>query len=355
MAPGSGTFLISWAQTDLDGLVGTDLADIAAGSTWRWHGRAIRVDDPRDILLLENGDGAADTHRRAADRLRRFLGDPGLFCGHGDARDPGRGLFRYGFEITDGLDTYQVSLVEIENGQRPMLLFVGALPPVNQDLWVVSVSAPQQSRQPAPATGGTICFAPSTKIRTPHGVRLVSELCEGDRICTKDSGDQTIRWIASRRITGGRLAAMPDLRPIRLAADVLGDGEPDQDLILSPDHRVLVRGAVAQALFGTDEVLVAARDLVNDHSIRIDHRCRGIDYVHLMLDAHQIVWANGVEVESFHPAAMNPDNISPAQRQRLWDRFPEARDDAFSYGQFARRTLSRPEAALLSYGVSYGH
>ena len=94
---------------------------------------------------------------------------------------------------------------------------------------------------------------------------------------------------------------MPHLRPIRMRAHVLAEGRPDEDLVVSPDHRVLVKGTVAQALFNTSEVLVAARDLVNDGAIRIDHRCRGVEYIHLMLDQHQIVWANGVEVGKLSP------------------------------------------------------
>ena len=170
-------------------------------------------------------------------------------------------------------------------------------------------------------------------------------------ICTKDNGAQAIRWIGQRQISGGRLVALPQLRPIRLKAHVLADGEPDEDLILSPDHRVLVKGPVAQSLFNSDEVLVAVRDLVNDTTISLDHRCRGVTYVHLMLDHHQIVWANGVEVETFHPAGMDTQDMNPQQRGRLWERFPDIRQDAFSYGEFARRNLSRSEAAILSYGA----
>ena len=351
----SGTFLISWAQSELDGLVGTDPQEINVGSTWRWYGRAIRVDDPRDILVLEGSEGLADTHRRAARKLQRFLGDAGLFFGHGDALDPDQALFQFGFELTDGANTYQVSFVDVEAGQRPMLLFIGAMPSPDSDLWVLSYSVPRQSAQTAQVGGGTICFAPLTKIKTPDGDRLVEDLAEGDRICTKDNGVQTIRWTASRQITGGRLTAMPHLRPIRLKTNALAPGRPDEDLIVSPDHRVLVRGTIAQALFNTDEVLVAARDLVNDRTVRIDHRCREVGYIHLMLDQHQVVWANGVEVESFHPAAMNTDNIDPAQRTGLWERFPDAQKNVFSYGEFARRTLSRSEAALLAYGADASH
>jgi len=166
---------------------------------------------------------------------------------------------------------------------------------------------------------------------------------------------QAIRWIGSRQITGGRLVAMPHLRPIRIAAHVLAPGEPDPDLTLSPDHRVLVKGAVAQALFNTDEVLVAARDLVNDRTIRVDRRCRAVSYIHLMLDRHQIVWANGVEVESFHPAGTAPEQIDPAQRAALIERFPDIADNAHAYGDFARRNLTHSEAAILTYGALGGH
>jgi len=356
MATGNfGTFLISWAQTELDGLVGTDPADIAAGSTWRWTAPAIRVDDPRDILVLEHSEGSAKAHRSAAAKLRRFLGDPNLLLGQADPDDADQPLFRYGFEVTDGVDKFQASFVQIESGQRPMLLFIGVLPPVGQDLWVLSVALPNRENLTTRPTGGTICFATTTRIKTSNGPIPVEDLREGDLICTKDNGVQAIRWVATRLITGGRLMAIPQLRPIKFRADVLEDGEPDKDLIVSPDHRVLLKGPVAQALFNTPEVLVAARDLVNDTSIRVDHRCRQVAYVHLMLDQHQIVWANGVQVESFHPAAMDTKNIDPKQRARLWERFPQARSDAFSYGEFARRNLTRSEAALMSFGVFDGH
>jgi hypothetical protein len=38
--------------------------------------------------------------------------------------------------------------------------------------------------------------------------------------------------------------------------------------MVSPFHRVLIRDSLAELLFGEAEVLVAAKDLVNDHSVR---------------------------------------------------------------------------------------
>jgi Hint domain len=355
MTRAQGTFVISWSQAELDGLVGVFPGDMTVGSTWRWHGRALRVDDRRDVLLLEGAIGVADMHRRAAGQIRRFLGDPNLNFSTDSDVDADEPLFRSGFELTDGRRKYQASLVNLEAGQPPMVLFIGAMPPADQDLWVVSCSIGGDMVRPGTELPGTICFVPGTRLSTPDGSKLVDELAEGDHICTKDGGAQPIRWIGSRQITGGRLVAMPHLRPIRLSAHVLAAGEPDQDLTVSPDHRVLVKGAVAQALFNTDEVLVAARDLVNDRTIRVDRRCRAVSYIHLMLDCHQIVWANGVEVESFHPAATDPDQIAPSQRAALLERFPDIAEGAHAYGDFARRNLTRSEAAILTYGALGGH
>ncbi len=355
IARAQATYVISWAQAELDGLTGVDPACMAVGATWRWSGQAIRVDDRRDVLLLECSDGIADLHRRAAGRVRRFLGDPNLNFGQYDQPEVDQSLFRSGFEITDGREKYQATLVGLETGQPPMVLFIGALPPCGRDMWVVSSTIGGDMVRPGTELPGTICFVPGTRLTTPDGPKLVQDLAEGDLLCTKDNGVQAIRWIGSRQITGGRLVAMPHLRPIRLSADVLAQGEPDQDLTVSPDHRVLVKGAVAQALFNTDEVLVAARDLVYDRTIRVDRRCRAVSYIHLMLDRHQIVWANGVEVESFHPAGTAPEQIDPAQRAALIERFPDIRDNAHAYGDFARRNLTHSEAAILTYGALGGH
>ena len=350
-----GTFVIPWAQTEVDGLTMPEVDTIGVGAVWRWTGRAVRVDDPRDILVLEGSEEVALTHSRAARQVQRPFGDPNPELRREDNLDVYEPLFRSGFEVTDGHEKYQVTLVDLESSQYSMVLFVGALPPPEQDLWVVSSNIAPLVRRTSDGLGGIICFVPGTRIRTPTGPILVEELAEGDRICTKDSGPQAVRWIGSRRMTGGRLIVMPQLRPIRLRAHALADGEPDGDLIVSPDHRVLLKGPVAQALFDTPEVLVAARDLINDRTVRVMNACREVTYVHLMLDAHQIVWANGVECESFHPAGATLENVDAHQRQALLDRFPDICDDPYLYGDYARRNLTRSEAAILAHGIFRGY
>ena len=109
----------------------------------------------------------------------------------------------------------------------------------------------------------------------------------------------------------------PALRPIRIGAGALGIERPDQALLVSPEHRMLVRGPQAQALFNTPEVLVSAARLVNGSSVHVDLAVREVTYIHLLLPGHNVIWANGVETESFHPAHADFGMLDAADRGRL--------------------------------------
>ena len=123
----------------------------------------------------------------------------------------------------------------------------------------------RELRLPEP---GVICFTPGTLIDTPAGPRPVEALRPGDRVLTRDDGAQELLWVGSRRMSGARLYALPHLRPVRLGAVRLGAVRlragafgllrPAADLLVSPQHRLLVRGAAARALFNEPEVLVQA-------------------------------------------------------------------------------------------------
>ncbi|MGB8621385.1 MAG: Hint domain-containing protein [Paracoccaceae bacterium] len=350
-----GTFVIPWSQTEVDGVPAAPLGALAVGSVWRRMGKAMRVDGPADLLLLDGPEGEADTRRRAAHAVHRLVGA---------ALDPGRSLtdmpdaplMDRGFVVTDGLNSYTATEISTGDGRPPLLMFVDELPPAHAEMWVVREIAetPPVTRH-AETPPGVICFAAGTLIDTPDGPRLVEDLAAGDRIQTKDDGVQEVLWTGRRRMSGARLYAMPYLRPVRIRTGALGIDRPDGDLIVSPQHRVLVTGPAAELLFRTSEVLVAAEDLINDRSIVHDRTLREVTYVHLMLERHQVVWANGVETESFHPANTALETVSPDQRGALLEQFPAIAHDPFAYGDFARRNLSASEAAILQHEGGLRH
>ncbi len=350
-----GTFVISWSQTEVDGVRAASLDVLSVGAAWRWTGMAVRVDGPQGLLLLQGAEGAADIRKRAARMVQRLVG-AAVGTGMGGqvslADDPAE-LPDQGFIVTDGHQSFTVTIIPVPDTGAQLLMMVGELPPCNQDLWVVRTSIDRtHSGAGARVAGGVICFTPETQLMTPDGARQIAGLRTGDMILTRDNGPQQILWTGHRRMTGARLYAMPHLRPIRFRAGALGIGRPENDLLVSPQHRMLIKGAAAQALFNTSEVLVAAEDLINDASILVDHALREVTYVHILLEQHNIVWANGLETESFHPSNTALDTVEESQRAGLLAILPGIADNPHSYGDYARRNISASEAAILRHEMA---
>ena len=339
-----GTFVLSWSQTELDGLSGAGPESIRNGSTWAWHGEAVQVDGPSGVLRLDRAEEERDLHRRAARKVRRLIGTgPGT-----PAPEPEEDAETDGsFVLTDGRQSYLATLIALE-GAPPLVMFLDDLPPQGRDLWIVR----HRAARARPESGaGMICFTPGTRIATAYGPVAVEDLAEGDHILTRDNGPQPVLWAGARHVSGARLIAEPDLRPVRVRAGAFGTDRPDGELMVSPDHRLLVTGAAAQALFNTPEVLVRARDLTDGRAVVQDMTLREVTYHHLLLPAHQVIWANRVECESFHPANAALSALTEGDRARLLSGLPELEADPFSYGQVVRRNLTRPEAAILRHAA----
>ena len=349
-----GTFVISWAQTEIDGIAGAPVEVLGTGACWRWSGEALCVDGPNDMLLLSGAEGDADLRLRAAKMVRRLLG--AAVAGevtlslNGLASMPD--LPDQSFTVTDGISAYVVTLVDLPSGGARLLMFAGHIPPRDTDLWLVDSTLdirPEALRAPEP---GVICFTPGTLIDTPAGRRPVEALRPGEKVLTRDDGAQELLWIGSRRMSGARLYALPHLRPVRIRAGAFGIGRPEGDLVVSPQHRMLLQGPAARALFNEPEVLVQAIDLVNGGSVRLEQGLPEVTYIHLMFERHQVLRANGLESESFHPASTSLEMSEAAQRAALLRLRPEIEADPMTYGAPARRQLSPSEAAILRHDLA---
>ena len=346
----NGTFVISWSQTTIDTLPSAPVDFLKVGVAWSWAGEAVRVDGPNDLLRLDEAEGEAERRKRAARMVRRLVGAAIEDTNDLSAITIDHPLADRTFVVTDGERIYTVTLIDSGTRKPPLLMFLNALPPRDRDLWVVHTalnnSVPQTT---AEHQGAVICFTPGTQILTPDGIKRIEELREGDHVQTKDNGSQPIEWMGQRRMSGARLFAMPKLRPIRIRAGVFGLDEPDEDLLVSPEHRMLLKGRVAMDLFNTPEVLVAARDLIDNDRVSVDLTVREITYVHLLLPQHEILFANGVESESFHPANAALSTLDASDRLRLSQRLPLVETNPQGYGSYARRNLSSSEAAILMH------
>jgi len=161
---------------------------------------------------------------------------------------------------------------------------------------------------------GPPCFTPGTLMDTPKGARPIETLAVGDLVCTRDNGAQELLWIGRRTVQGDG-----DFAPIAFELGAIGN---DARLLVSPQHRMLVEGWRAQLFFGTDEVLVRAKHMVNGCTIRQVPQDK-VTYIHLLFAQHEIVTAAGVPSESYFLGHVlrQPD---PATRDEVLALFPDA-------------------------------
>ena len=191
------------------------------------------------------------------------------------------------------------------------------------------------------------CFTPGTLIATPNGERKVEELKAGDRVITRDNGIQEIRWIGTRSLTDQDLAHAAHLQPVLIRKAALGNGLPERDMMVSPNHRVLVANDKTALYFEDREVLVAAKHLTGLEGIDAVETT-AVTYIHFMFDQHEVVLSDGAWTESFQPGDLTLRGLDTDQRNEVLELFPELKtaEGREAYTS-ARRSLKKHEAQLL--------
>jgi len=241
-----------------------------------------------------------------------------------------------GIGITDPNGNFSITLDKpYTSGER---LTVTAMDPAGNTSPSSNVTAP---------TIDVPCFVHGTLIATEHGQRPIEDLCPGDLVLTRDHGLQPVRWIGSRRLDAASLQGKNDLRPIRIRANAIGPSLPSKDLLVSPQHRILVRSKIAQRMFGTIEVLVAAKQLLPLDGVEIADDLVDVEYFHLLFDQHEILFSNGAETESLFTGPEAMKAIGAAARAEIYELFPMLEHDLTEKPP-ARQFLSAPQARKLA-------
>ena len=183
-----------------------------------------------------------------------------------------------------------------------------------------------------------LCFAAGTHIITRRGEVPVERLEVGDKVLTRDNGFQTLRMVAMQRVP-----AEGNHAPVVFAPGTLGNG---RELILSPQHRVLVAGAQPEMLFGEPEVLVPAAALVD--GVRVTRRSGGmVTYFHLVFDRHEILFAEGAAAESLLVSQNSLARMEPGLRREIETLIPQCSAWQVDEAVIARPCLSMREGLVL--------
>ncbi|MEM8732019.1 MAG: Hint domain-containing protein [Pseudomonadota bacterium] len=194
---------------------------------------------------------------------------------------------------------------------------------------------------------GILCFAAGTQVATPGGARRVETLRPGEIVSTEDKGDQALVWTGRREV----LFARGDnrFRPIIFQPGSLGYGTPVRDLIVSPDHHMVLRGPDVAELTGSIAAFVRAGALIDMRGVRQMLGKRRITYIHLMLESHAILRAEEAETESFYPTPMALAALADAQRASVFGHIPALRiAPETAYGPTALPLLSSRDTRALA-------
>lgn len=183
------------------------------------------------------------------------------------------------------------------------------------------------------------CFVSGSMIRTARGNVPVERLQPGDLVKTRDEGLQPVRWIGRRQ-----MAAEGKMAPVRIDRNTFGEHGV---VMVSPLHRIFLQNMHAELMFGSSEVLVAARDLIDGRRVRQIEGGR-VEYVHLLFDRHQVIWSDGLPSESFLPGPQTKHCFEQHTLAEIREIFPELDPiTGEGYGPSARPALKRYEARLL--------
>ncbi|EAQ46103.1 MAG: hypothetical protein BM560_00600 [Roseobacter sp. MedPE-SWde] len=199
------------------------------------------------------------------------------------------------------------ALVMVEVDQDGLIAAIYLLPlaPMQAQHSYTLVRAEQDSARRKLAQMACVSFTRGTRITMATGAQKpIEDLKPGDRVLTRDEGVQELRWIGqttSRAV--GRMA------PVLIRAGVLNNAA---DLVVSPDHRLMVYQRHDELGAGSPELLVRARDLVNGSDVVVQDG-GFVDYFQLLFDRHHIVYAEGIAAESLFLDSMTqpalPDEI----------------------------------------------
>lgn len=197
----------------------------------------------------------------------------------------------------DVLDDHPIVSIHIDAAENNA--FIGVYADAEQDVFIT-------------------CFAAGTLIATKQGVVDITRLSVGDKVCTMDHGYQPIRWIGGRRVR-----AVGEFAPIRINVGALGQGLPTRALLVSPQHRILVRSKIAQRVFGMSEVLLSAKKMLGMPGISVANDFKHVTYWHFLFDQHEIVFSEGAATESFYTGPEAMKGLDQDVRNEIHALFPE--------------------------------
>ncbi|MEL6620147.1 MAG: Hint domain-containing protein [Pseudomonadota bacterium] len=298
-----------------------------------------RANDPRDFveIRVDSGTDVSDLRIVLYEQGGSFIGTVTL----GSVKNTVAGSDVYSFSGWQTADAGAYGLYDVSTGET--LQFVSSQTTItaasgplagqtSQDVGKHKPSESLQSddggntyyTQSSPNRNSVPCFAPGTVIDTPDGPRPVETLKVGDLVTTRDRGPQSIRWTHSAEYSLDRIHRTG--RPVSIAAGALAANVPVRDMIVSPQHRIVVGCPGQLPKTFPEESLAPAKALSLLPGIRHMMSRKSITWVHFAFERHEIVCADGCWTESLLLGPMVLNGLSKDSRDQVINLFAATAD-----------------------------
>ncbi|KAB6718097.1 MULTISPECIES: Hint domain-containing protein [Roseobacteraceae] len=181
-------------------------------------------------------------------------------------------------------------------------------------------------------------FGPGVMIETSEGPQPVEWLRPGDLLLTRDHGYQPLLWVGRSALDEAHVT-----KPLRIFAGALGERAPERDLILSPDHHILLSAPQIELYFAEAEVFVPVSDIATEAEAAYAIPHPEYAYCHLLMKEHEVLLAEGVWIESLFADERTLSMLPPETVMSLLTKLgPNHRNT-----ETARMMLKRGEALAL--------
>jgi len=196
--------------------------------------------------------------------------------------------------------------------------------------------------------GAFSAIARGSIIATEEGPIAVEDLLPGTRVLTRDNGAQSLLWAGSMTLVSNTQNQSDRMAKLsRVTVDSFGLGRPMPDLLLGPSARLLRRDPAITSAIGVTAALAPITAFIDGDTVLEITPATPVQVYHLAFEQHQIIFANGLEIESYHPGSRNDLNLTGQMRALFLAMFPHIKSlNEFGPQAYPRVSLERTKVIL---------
>lgn len=163
-------------------------------------------------------------------------------------------------------------------------------------------------------------FTHGSVVQTTQGPIAVEDLQPGDMVETTSGEPAELVWIGSSSFVPAETGRRTPL--IRIMPDTFGQSRPSAFLTLGPGARILQTPPSLRGIAEGKQLLTPAKRFVDGVNVIEVVPPTPVRMFHLCLSRHAAINVGGIEVETFHPGAQAPREVTHSIRDKFLSLFP---------------------------------